>query len=81
MTSPVLSYVLPGWIGRTPSAHALPISTADADFACSIKAQLQSGEIMVSGDQWPVFIYAGCKFDPEDPWEGMFRSTILVSVS
>jgi hypothetical protein len=63
-------------------AYAFPISVpADADSTCRIKVQLQSGEIIVSGDQWPVFIYTGCKFNPEDPWKGMFRSAILVSIS
>jgi hypothetical protein len=36
---------------------------------------------VIPGDQWPVFLYAGHTFDPEDPWKGLFRSTILVSVS
>jgi hypothetical protein len=63
-------------------AYAFSISVpADADFACRIKVQLQSGEIMVSSNQWPVFIYTGSKFDPEDPWKGMFRSAILFSTS
>jgi hypothetical protein len=36
---------------------------------------------MISGDQWPVFLYSGCEFDPEDPWRGLFKSSILISVS
>jgi hypothetical protein len=35
----------------------------------------------VSGDHWPVFLYAGCIYDAEDLWKGLFRSIILVSVS
>ena len=35
---------------------------------------------MVSGDQWPVLLYSGYSYDAEDPWNGLFRSTILVSV-
>jgi hypothetical protein len=34
----------------------------------------------VSGDQWPIFLYHGYNFDPEDPWNGLFRSSILVLV-
>jgi hypothetical protein len=34
----------------------------------------------VSGDQWPVFLYHGYSYDPEDPWNGLFQSTILISV-
>ena len=35
----------------------------------------------VSGDQWPIFVYQGYSYDPEDPWNGLLRSTLLVSVS
>jgi hypothetical protein len=35
----------------------------------------------VPGDQWPIFLFAGYQYDPEDPWKGLFRSSILVSVS
>ena len=34
----------------------------------------------VAGDQWPIFIYQGYTYDPEDPWNGLFRSSLLVSV-
>lgn len=37
--------------------------------------------MQVPGDQWPIFIYAGCEYDPEDPWKGAFRGAILVAVS
>lgn len=46
-----------------------------------IKEQLRSGELAVSGDQWPIFVYQGYKYDPEDPWYGLFRTTLLISVS
>lgn len=46
-----------------------------------IKEKLRSGEMAVAGDQWPIFVYQGCSYDPEDPWNGVFRSTLLVSVS
>jgi hypothetical protein len=35
----------------------------------------------IPGDQWPVFLYADETYDPEDPWKGLLRSSILVSVS
>ncbi|KAG2752866.1 hypothetical protein P692DRAFT_201838181 [Suillus brevipes Sb2] len=41
------------------------------------KAKLQSGEIIVTGDQWPLFLYADYHYDSEDPWNGLFRSTLL----
>ena len=37
--------------------------------------------MIVPGDQWPIFLYAGSEYDPEDPWKGLFRSTLLISVS
>jgi hypothetical protein len=37
--------------------------------------------MQVPGDQWPIFIYARCEYDPEDAWKGAFRNAILVAVS
>ena len=47
----------------------------------SIKAKLVGGQIQVSGDQWPVFVYANYAYDAGDPWNGLLRSGLLVSVS
>jgi hypothetical protein len=46
-----------------------------------VKDKLRSGELVVSGDQWPIFLYNGYTYDSEDPWNGLFRSSLLVSVS
>jgi hypothetical protein len=46
-----------------------------------VKVKLRSGEVVVTGDQWPIFLYADCKYDPEDPWNGLLRGSILVNVS
>jgi len=35
--------------------------------------------MVVSGDQWPIFLYHGCTYNPENPWNGLFRSTLLIS--
>ncbi|KAF8225705.1 hypothetical protein L208DRAFT_1305349, partial [Tricholoma matsutake] len=43
-----------------------------------VKAQLRSGDITVPGDQWPILLYKEHKYDPEDPWDGLLRSAILV---
>jgi len=45
-----------------------------------IKEKLKSGEMVVNGDQWPIFLYAGYAYDHEDPWNGLFRSPVLISV-
>ncbi|KAG2039792.1 hypothetical protein BDR03DRAFT_933075 [Suillus americanus] len=42
------------------------------------KLALKSGETAVRGDQWPMFLYAGYEYDPEDPWRGLLRGEILV---
>ncbi|KAG2131107.1 hypothetical protein BD769DRAFT_1627812 [Suillus cothurnatus] len=42
------------------------------------KTKLQSGEIIVTGDQWPLFLYTDYRYDPEDPWNGLFQSALLV---
>jgi hypothetical protein len=36
--------------------------------------------MLIPGDQWPIFLYGGYTYDPEDPWRGLFRSRLLVSV-
>ncbi|KIM86989.1 hypothetical protein PILCRDRAFT_4229 [Piloderma croceum F 1598] len=43
-----------------------------------IKGRLRSGEMTVPGDQWPIFLYAGYEYDPQNPWKGLFKSTLLV---
>ena len=45
------------------------------------KAKLMNGQIQVAGDQWPLFLYANYAYDLEDPWNGLLRSGLLVSVS
>ncbi|KAG0692771.1 hypothetical protein DFH29DRAFT_985672 [Suillus ampliporus] len=43
------------------------------------KQHLQSGVISVSGDQWPLFLYANKAYDPEDPWNGLLRTCLLIN--
>ncbi|KAF8229710.1 hypothetical protein L208DRAFT_1479565 [Tricholoma matsutake] len=40
--------------------------------------KLSSGEMPVRSDQWPMLVYADQEYDPKNPWEGLFRSQILV---
>jgi len=47
----------------------------------SIRTKLSSGEMTVSGDQWPMMVYADQEYDHEDPWAGLFRSRLLVWVA
>ncbi|KAG2116643.1 uncharacterized protein F5147DRAFT_568026, partial [Suillus discolor] len=42
------------------------------------KENLRSGEMLVCGDQWPIFLYANHVYDPEDPWCGLLRSCLLI---
>lgn len=46
-----------------------------------MREKLSSGEMTVRGDQWPLLLYANQEYDPEDPWEGLFRSQLLIWVS
>ncbi|KAG1902986.1 uncharacterized protein F5891DRAFT_1127521 [Suillus fuscotomentosus] len=41
------------------------------------KTKLRNGEIIVTGDQWPLFLYTDYHYDPEDPWNGLLRSALL----
>ncbi|KIJ92352.1 hypothetical protein K443DRAFT_135315 [Laccaria amethystina LaAM-08-1] len=44
-----------------------------------VKQKLRNGELLVPGDQWPIFLYQGSVYDEDDPWKGLLRSTLLVS--
>ncbi|KAG2738342.1 hypothetical protein P692DRAFT_20758862, partial [Suillus brevipes Sb2] len=52
---------------------------AGLDWRYRLKTKLQSGEMIVTGDQWPPFLYANYHYDLEDAWNGLFRSALLVS--
>lgn len=53
---------------------------ADLDWRnVEVREKLKNGEIFVGGDQWPIFLYEGYRFDPEEPWTGAFRSALLVT--
>jgi hypothetical protein len=45
-----------------------------------ICAKLASCEMAVRGDQWPLLVYADQEFNSEAPWDGLFRSELLVWV-
>ncbi|TEB25376.1 hypothetical protein FA13DRAFT_1637455, partial [Coprinellus micaceus] len=44
-----------------------------------IRQQLRNKELTVSGSHWPIFLYQNERFNQDDPWQGLFRSKILVS--
>lgn len=33
------------------------------------------------GDQWPIFLFANYKYNKEDPWFGIFKSRLLITVN
>lgn len=46
-----------------------------------MRKKLANGDIGVSGDQWPLLLYEDQEYDPDEPWDGLFRCKLLVSVS
>ena len=46
----------------------------------SLREKLSSGKMPVHGDQWLMLVYADQEYNHQDPWEGLFRSRILVWV-
>ncbi|RXW13507.1 hypothetical protein EST38_g12348 [Candolleomyces aberdarensis] len=44
----------------------------------SVKQKLRLGELIPTPDQWPIFLYEGLKFNPEDPWEGLLKGHLMV---
>ena len=89
----VASAIIPQWSGQALYFVLLALtgltqstSRQYLTYPCSgvnthgvqMKTKLQSGEIVVTGDQWPLFLYADYHYDPDDPW--IFRSALLVCV-
>lgn len=73
-------YARQAWTGPTLSKTSVSSPTSVLT-ACRTKEKLRSGELAVSGDQWPIFLYQGYSYDPDDPWNGLFRSTLLIYAS
>ena len=69
-------------IGMTKSKYLhIPHEQFHFFFAHSrTKVKLRSSELVVSGEQWPIFLYENYTYDPEDPWRGLLRSALLVKV-
>ncbi|TEB18341.1 hypothetical protein FA13DRAFT_1758706 [Coprinellus micaceus] len=44
----------------------------------NIRQQLRDKQIVVTGSHWPIFVYQNEKFDPDQPWKGLFRGRLLV---
>ncbi|KAF8226158.1 hypothetical protein L208DRAFT_1303342, partial [Tricholoma matsutake] len=66
-----------GYHHPTTSALLCPAGL-DWNNAESVCEKLSSGEMPVHGDQWLILVYADQEYDPKTPWEGLFRSQILV---
>ena len=78
------SFVPQGSIGIMSSTYLLSYQLGCCSFKNAMlrtKTKLMNGQIQVAGDQWPVFLYVDYMYDPEDPWNGLLRSGLLVSVS
>ncbi|EGO04882.1 hypothetical protein SERLA73DRAFT_68545 [Serpula lacrymans var. lacrymans S7.3] len=45
-----------------------------------IGEKLVNGQIQVSGDQWPIMLYAKYQYNLDDPWEDLLRSSLLINV-
>ncbi|KJA19648.1 hypothetical protein HYPSUDRAFT_143474 [Hypholoma sublateritium FD-334 SS-4] len=45
-----------------------------------IKQKIKSGKLSVSGDQWPIMLYASHTYDQNSPWKGLLRSSILIKI-
>jgi hypothetical protein len=67
------------WIGMYLSEFTLRFKIFSSKF-CRLREKLKNNEIAVAGDEWPLLLYADCKYDPEEPWDGLFRNKLLVWV-
>ncbi|KIM54097.1 hypothetical protein SCLCIDRAFT_31351 [Scleroderma citrinum Foug A] len=89
MKSPIIDWITPKGQSLTPhiphnvkSGHSFNHNRTGA-LLCPTgldwsNMELANGEIQVAGDQWSIFMYANYSYDPEDPWNGLLRSGLLV---
>ena len=82
MNGPEPFSVLLVWTGTTSSIlfTYFPINSTDYPIP-RMRTKLMTGQIQVAGDQWSVFLYANFTYDLEDPWNGLLRSSLLISMS
>lgn len=45
-----------------------------------VKDGLAAGTTTVTGDSWPMFLYADSEYDENNPWKGLLRGQLLVKV-
>jgi hypothetical protein len=45
-----------------------------------VQQNLRSGAWVVTGENWPIFIYEDYKYDANDPVKGFLRSEIMLAV-
>lgn len=45
-----------------------------------VKIALRDHELVVKGDQWPIFLYRGYNFNPDAPWDGLLQGQLLLNV-
>lgn len=77
---PAPFYALLIWIGLTQRKQARSYVQFVLLTLSRVREGLRSG-VLGAGDEWPYFLYDNNAFDAEDPWEGFFRSALLVNVS
>lgn len=84
MTALELSYVLQVSIGIIWSeclfTVCFVILSTCIYVTSSTRTKLANGKLQVAGDQWPIFLYANYMYDPEDLWNGLLCSGLLVVV-
>ena len=83
MTALELSYAPQVSIGVTWSEYLFSAFCYSFNMcvASRTRTKLSNSELQVAGDQWPIFLYANYTYNPEDPWNGLLCSGLLVSVS
>lgn len=58
----------------TPRVIRLPLT------CCRFQARVDRGEIAITADKWPAFLYDEEEYDATDEWEGLFLGETFVRV-
>lgn len=49
-------------------------------FSHRVKVALRDHQLVVTGDQWPIFLYRNYNYNPEAPWDGLMQGQLLLNV-
>ncbi|KAI0742042.1 hypothetical protein C8Q80DRAFT_1110812 [Daedaleopsis nitida] len=64
--------------GFKHEATGKPLCPAGLDYQ-TVKDALRNHQLVVKGDQWPIFLYRHYSYNPDAPWDGLLKGQLLLN--